>query len=199
MKTDFKSRISHFVVLLGLTAFASGCSSLSGIPVSRVPRELLFVENKDDYQDISMLRLRQDQPENYILGPGDVLGLNIRKRLDDEDTAPPMVHYSEDGSLPPAVGTPTPVREDGTISVPLVPAINVEGLTVAEAEAKLQQAYLGGPAPKFLEGDQVGLTMIRKRMVRVLVIREEAGGVADVGKRGTGHRYRAASLRERPV
>ncbi len=180
MKNKSITRLPDLLLLLGITVFATGCSTLSGIPVSRVPRELLYAEQKDDYRDISMLRLRQDQPEFYALGPGDVLGLNIKKPNADEESAPPMVHYSEDGSLPPAVGTPTPVREDGTISVPLIPSVSVEGLSLAEAEQKLQQAYLGGAAPKLLEGTQIGLTMIRKRMVRVLVIREEGGGVADV-------------------
>lgn len=174
-------------LLLSVCACATGCQTISGIPVSRVPREILATELKDDFQDISMLRLRQDEPEYYALGPGDVLGLLIVKPNTDEEDAPPIVHFPEDGTLPPAVGVPTPIREDGTISVPLIPPVNVEGLSLTEAEAKLQQAYLGGAAPKLLPGTQIGLNMIRKRVVRVLVIREESGGVADVSKRGTGH------------
>ena len=34
-----------------------------------------------------------------------------------------------------------PVREDGTISLPLVPSIQVSGLSLAEAQAVLERAY----------------------------------------------------------
>jgi hypothetical protein len=37
------------------------------------------------------------------------------------------------------------------------------------------------------DSDQIIVTLIRKRMVRVLVIREEAGGAENISKRGTGH------------
>ena len=174
--------------LLSITLFAPGCSTLSGIPVSRVPRELLYAEQKDDFNEISMLRLRQDPPPFYALGPGDVLGVFIKGVIGDENQLPP-VHYPEDPSQPPAVGYPTPVREDGTLSLPIVKPINVEGLSIIEATERVRQAYIGGPAPILPPDSEVSLTMIRARMVRVLVIREEAGGnvLGERSKRGTGH------------
>ena len=164
----------------------TGCSTISGIPVNRVPAEILATDQKDDYQDISMLRLRQDPPEFYALGPGDVLGVYIKGVLGDENQLPP-VHYPEDTSLPPAVGYPTPIREDGTVSLPIVKPINIEGLSIVEASNRIREAYTGGPAPILPKDSEVSLTMIRKRHIRVLVIRQENGGVADISKRGTGH------------
>ncbi|APZ91177.1 polysaccharide biosynthesis/export family protein [Fuerstiella marisgermanici] len=184
------TRRTHLVVpmlaLLGMGSFLTGCSTITGVPVSRVPKQLLTNYEKDDFQDISMLRLRQDPPEFYALGPGDVLGVFVKGVLGDEDKLPP-VHYPENSSLPPAVGYPTPVREDGTLSLPIIKPVNVEGLSLIEATEKVRQAYIGGPAPILPPDSQVDLTMIRRRTVRVLVIREESGAVADVTKRGTGH------------
>ena len=40
----------------------TGCSTINAIPVSRVPGEILAAERKDNFIDISMLRLRQDPP-----------------------------------------------------------------------------------------------------------------------------------------
>ncbi|MEQ9410060.1 MAG: polysaccharide biosynthesis/export family protein [Fuerstiella sp.] len=176
----------HLVAVFSLTVFGIGCSTITGVPVNRIPRELLYAEQKDDFKDISMLRLRQDPPEFYALAPGDVLGVYIKGVLGDEEMLPP-VHYHEDSSLPPAVGYPTPVREDGTLSLPIIKPVSVEGLSLVEATEKVRQAYIGGPAPILPPDSQVSLTMIRRRTVRVLVIREESGGLADVTKRGTGH------------
>jgi protein involved in polysaccharide export with SLBB domain len=178
------------VALLAMTSL-TGCSSLSvtGVPVSRVPRQLLNSERKDDFEDISMLRLRQDSPEYYALGPGDVLGFYAQNLFATENELPP-VHYSENSALPPAVGVPVPVREDGTISLPYLEPFNVEGMSLVEATELIRRAYTEqteeGQDPILKADSQVSLSMIHRRTVRVLVIREESGAVADVTKRGTG-------------
>ncbi|MEZ6121843.1 MAG: polysaccharide biosynthesis/export family protein [Planctomycetaceae bacterium] len=170
----------------GCTSFL-GSYYVTGVPVSRVPRMLLDAERKDDFEDISMLRLRQDAPDFYALGPGDVLGFYAPNLFQTENDLPP-VHYPEDASLPPAVGVPVPIREDGTLSLPYLEPLNVEGMSLVEATDAVRKAYIELPAEPILKEDsQVSLTMIRRRSVRVLVIREESGGVADVTKRGTGH------------
>ena len=186
-----RCRGAVMLTLVVLTGFSAGCSSFlgttypTGVPIGRVPRQLLETERKDDFEDISMLRLRQDPPEFYALGPGDVLGVYIKGVLGDEDKLPP-VHYPEDSSLPPAVGYPVPIREDGTLALPIVEPINVEGMSLVEATEKVREAYTG-PSDILPDDSQVSLTMISQRKVRILVIREESGGVADVTKRGTGH------------
>jgi len=170
----------------GCTSFL-GSYQVTGVPVSRIPRALLNTDRKDDYEDISMLRLRQDSPEFYALGPGDVLGFYANKLFGTDDQLPP-VHYSEDSTLPPAVGVPVPVREDGTLSLPYLNPINVEGMSLVEATEAIRKAYTEeGEEPILREDSQISLTMIRRRTVRVLVIREETGGIADVTKRGTGN------------
>jgi protein involved in polysaccharide export with SLBB domain len=178
------------VALLAMTSL-TGCSSLSvtGVPVSRVPRQLLNSERKDDFEDISMLRLRQDSPEYYALGPGDVLGFYAQNLFETKNELPP-VHYSENSALPPAVGVPVPVREDGTISLPYLEPFNVEGMSLVAATGLIRRAYTEqteeGEDPILKADSQVSLSMIHRRTVRVLVIREESGAVADVTKRGTG-------------
>lgn len=159
----------------------------SGIPASRVPRDLLNVERKDDFEDISMLRLRQDPPEFYAIGPGDVVGFYARNLFQNDNELPP-VHYPEDSSQPPAVGVPVPVREDGTLSLPFIEPIRVEGLSLVEATELVRRAYTESDAEPILKEDsQISLTMIRRRTVKILVVREESGGAADITKRGTGH------------
>ncbi|MFN5286327.1 MAG: polysaccharide biosynthesis/export family protein, partial [Planctomyces sp.] len=178
--------------LLGLVALAclvqTGClmdREIDAIPVSRVPKEILVVDRKDNYKDISLLRLRQDPPESYLLGPGDVLGVYIKGVLGSEEELPP-IHFPEDGNRPPAVGLPVPVREDGTLSLPIIEPINVKGMSLVEASNAIKMAYIY-PEPIIREGEEsIIVTLIQQRKVRVMVIREEAGGQQGVTKRGTG-------------
>ncbi|MBL8818303.1 MAG: polysaccharide biosynthesis/export family protein [Planctomyces sp.] len=167
----------------------SGCSfnqNLNAVPAARVPRDLLTADLKDDFEDISLLRLRQDPPTDYLLGPGDVLGIYIKGVLGDKDELPP-VHYPEDSSMPPAVGYPVPIREDGTLALPYIDPLKVEGMSLVDATTQIRNAYTLQADIVKSDRDQIIVTMIRKRTVRVLVIREESGGVEGVSKRGTGH------------
>lgn len=177
--------LSLTVVSLVTSGCALGGRDLNAIPVSRVPQEILVGELKDNYRDISMLRLRQDPPKSYLLGPGDVLGVYIKGILGDADQLPP-VHYPEDSNRPPATGYPVPIREDGTVALPLIKPVKLEGMSLVEAANAVRDAYLF-PNVLIKEGEEsIIVTLIQKRKTRVLVIREESGGVAEVSKRGTG-------------
>lgn len=175
--------------MLGLIAVASlassGCQTISAVPVSRVPTEVLQTELKDSYKDISLLRLRQDPPKTYLLGPGDVLGVYVKGVLGTEEELPP-VHYPEDSNRPPAIGYPVPVREDGSLALPIVDAIDVEGLSLVEATEAVRNAYTY-PREIVKKGEEsIIVTLIQSRKVRVQVIREESGGQEGITKRGTG-------------
>ena len=172
--------------LLGLASMIStGCQTLNAVPVSRVPSEILVTELKDSFKDISLLRLRQDPPDTYLLGPGDVLGIYIKGVLGNEQELPP-VHYPEDTNRPPAIGYPVPIRENGTLALPIIEAINVEGMSLVEATEAVTNAYTY-PREIIKKGEEsIIITLIQPRKVRVQVIREEGGGVEGVSKRGTG-------------
>ena len=172
--------------LLGLASMIStGCQTLNAVPVSRVPSEILVTELKDSFKDISLLRLRQDPPDTYLLGPGDVLGVYIKGVLGNEQELPP-VHYPEDTNRPPAIGYPVPIRENGTLALPIIEAINVEGMSLVEATEAVTNAYTY-PREIIKKGEEsIIITLIQPRKVRVQVIREEGGGVEGVSKRGTG-------------
>jgi len=182
-----KSRMGRalFGMLTLATLMQAGCSTINAVPVSRVPSEVLSTELKNSYKDISLLRLRQDPPETYLLGPGDVLGVYIKGVLGSDEELPP-VHYPEDGNRPPAIGYPVPIREDGTLALPIVDAIQVEGMSLVEATSAVLNAYTY-PREIIKKGEEsIIITLIQSRKVRVQVIREEAGGQEGVSKRGTG-------------
>ncbi len=180
----------HLSIICGLllTATFTGCSTLGNdygaIPVGRLPVQLLNGERKKDFEDVSFLRLRQDPPEVHRLGPGDILGINIQGVTGAEDVLPPVEYRTESG-LPPAIGYPVPVREDGTVGLPLAEPVNVDGLTLVEATGKIRDEYVRSGVLKEEKASTI-VTLIKQRTVRVMVIREESGGLAEVTKRGTG-------------
>lgn len=188
MDTSF-SKIRQALLLICLlpVTTTTGCKTLTGdvkaIPVGRLPPEIL-ARPKEDAQQISISRLRQDPPKEYLLGPGDVLGVYIENVLGEEGQNPP-VHFPQQGDQPPALGFPVPVREDGTVELPYIDPIKVEGLTLTQTSDLIRNTYI---EDQILQPDQTKniVTLIRRREVRVTVIREEAGGRDGVSKRGTG-------------
>ncbi|HET6425638.1 MAG TPA: polysaccharide biosynthesis/export family protein [Planctomycetaceae bacterium] len=195
-----RRHLSHWHALVAVIATlgASGCANmrygcdLPAVPAHRVPLEVM-ARPRADMQQISITRLRQNPPDVYQLGPDDVLGIHIPFVLGKEDE-PPVVHFPEQGDQPPALGYPIPIREDGTLAVPLINPVKVEGLTLAQAQDKIREEYVAADILK--EGkEKIVVTLMRRRMYRVSVIREESGNVVGGGqasiaigstKRGTG-------------
>src|SRR5216684_742577 len=127
-----------------LASLLSGCAALTnpvaqGIPVSRVPPDLLGT-SKEFARPIPLNLLRQKPPEVYKLAAGDVLGVWIESVLGEENQSPP-VRSPERGDLPAGLGFPIPIRADGTISLPLVTPVKVQGLSVDEAQETIRKAY----------------------------------------------------------
>lgn len=175
-------------VLVLLESGCSLCESLRGIPAvaaNCVPSQYLG-RPRLGMQEISMTRLRQNPPAVYQLGPADILGVYIETVIGDSDEPLP-VHFHEDGSRPPAVGYPIPVREDGTIDLPYVAPIHVTGLTLTQTTEAIRRAYTEDRSILPKGKDRIIVTLMRRRTYQVLVVREESGAQEGVTKRGTGH------------
>ena len=181
------------LVLLGTAVSAfSGCSSLmlsmsgpDAVPASKVPG-IVLTRPRSDMQEISLSRLRQTPPDHHQLGPNDILGVYIENVL-GKTGEPPPVNFPEDGERDPSIGFPIPVREDGSIALPLIPPMKVEGLTIEQVTNIVRKAYTQDqkllPAGK----DRIIVTLIKRRTYQVLVVREETGSKDGVTKRGDGH------------
>ncbi len=156
--------------------------NIPAIPVHRLPPSLLG-RSKDDMQEISLSRLRQNPPEVYQLGANDVLGIYIETILGNADEPPP-VHFPEAGEQAPSIGFPVPVREDGTIALPLVPPLQASGLTLTQLTELIRKAYTIDRRLLPEGKDRIIVTLLKRRTYRVLVVREEAGATSAVGGRG---------------
>jgi hypothetical protein len=176
-------------VCLTAACLSGGCAALSnpvvdGIPVRRLPPEA-FGESREALKPVNLADLTPRPPDAYRIGPGDVLGVFVEGILGKVGEAPP-VRIPEQGTVPPGIGFPLPVREDGTLPLPLLKTgLVVSGLTLAEVERRIVAAYTGtklptdpGQPPRILnpETAKVIVTLLRPRTYHVLVLREDAGG-----------------------
>lgn len=160
-------------VTIGVVLVLTGCAAKHhGIPARSFPNVSQTACCGQD-EPINFLMLRQDPPDSYRIAARDVLGIYIEGILGDRD-APPPVHFPDDDSQQPAIGYPTPVRDDGTISLPLVAPIQVEGQTLPEVERAILERY--SQAKILLEERQrIIVTLMKRRTYQVLVIREDQG------------------------
>src|SRR5579862_5876143 len=138
-------------LLLAFFLFGPGCAAITmpiadGIPVRELPDEYRG-KSREGLRPIPLTMLRQKPIIVHRVGPGDVLGIVIENVLGDRNQQPPVRLGNELGNAnaQPAIGYPILVQDDGTISVPFVPPVNVEGLTLLEVQQKLVDVYT---APK---------------------------------------------------
>jgi hypothetical protein len=167
-----------------LLVLLSGCTSLispiSGVPAHRLPPEFL-AKPRNNLVPIDVSRLRQEPPREYLLDKGDILGIYIEGVLGDMNQLPP-VHFPEAGSdRPPALGYPVPVREDGTVALPLVPPISVRGLTLTQAQDAIRKAYTVDQEILKPGKDRIIVTLMRERTYSVIVMRQDGADAMPTG------------------
>ena len=168
-----KALFSLFVLLSILPC--AGCTSImnpvaNGVPVPLLPPELR-AESKAGQVNLPLYRLRQAPPDDYRIGPDDILGIWIEGVLGEKGQAP-VVGMSETKS--PSLGFPIPVRKNGTISLPLVAPIKVEGMTLEEVENAIVKAYSVDTKILIPGKEKIIVTLQRPRQYHILVIRQDS-------------------------
>ena len=186
-------------VCVGALVFTSlhltGCASLTnptlnGIPVRRLPTELLSNPRREGLETVPLSLLRQPQPADFQLAPGDVLGVYIAgvfpPASENQPIPLPPVNFPSQinqtaAGLPPSVGYPIEIRNDGTVALPLLDPIQIEGLNVEQANDTIRQAYLD---EEILQPgrEAVMVTLMQPRQTRIMVVRQEVGGFAAGGR-----------------
>lgn len=190
----FKRCLLAFVTMLACTT-SSGCvailSPISGVPAHRLPDQF-HAKPKNNLVPVDVSRLRQQAPEQYLVDTGDILGIFIEGVLGEADQPPPFTIPDQAG-LPPALGTPIPVREDGTISLPYVPYLKVRGLTITQIEELVRRAYTVDQRILAEGKDRIIVTIMRPREYRIIVLRED--GAIGSGTSGGGERQTNFGIR----
>lgn len=166
--------------LLAITGCASITNPLAnGVPARLVPDDLL-AEPKINLQPIPLTWLRTKPPERYVLDTGDVLGVYIEGVLGESDQLPP-INFPDVSNLPPSVGFPIPIREDGTVPLPLIKPVDVKGLSISEAQDKILSAYTVEKEIIKAEEARVLVTLVRPRTIKIRVVREDSASGPSTG------------------
>ncbi len=189
------------VALCLLLLWLPGCAAfhpMNGVPARYIPDDMKAARrNGQRTIDLSLLNQRWDKI--HRVDGGDVLGIYIGGVLGKIDENP-VVQLPQNSDYLPAAGVPVTVREDGTISLPMIGALTVRGLTTRETEEAIRKAYTNFAAGKeFLTPgrERILVSLQRPRQTRVLVVRQDsrnepvtnaAVGLLNLGtsKRGTG-------------
>lgn len=193
-----KEERCHGILLLSLLVMSTaGCAAfrpLKGIPATALPDDFRLPA-RSQQQTIDLSLLRRSHPGAHRVDGGDLLSIYIEGVLGQQAEQLP-VYYPPRDDLPPTVGYPVPVREDGTISLPYVGTLLVRGMTLSEVEQRIRQAYTQDRQILQPGRDRLLVGLQRPRSYRVTVFRQEAGAEAPVGfggalnlgalKRGTG-------------
>jgi protein involved in polysaccharide export with SLBB domain len=175
----------HFL-LISLVFGASGCSTVTfrikGVPACSLPTECR-AESKRNLVPIDVTQLAQSVPEKYVLGAGDVIGVSVDGIMPiadpNGDPRPIPVHFPEASSgLPPAIGVPVVVQESGTVTLTGLEPLDISGQNLEEAADTILKAYQARNIIKEGESTYPVVTIIRKRVVNVTVIREDTGSTS---------------------
>ena len=170
----------HMLASLVLTLATGnfvGCASwtnpiANGIPARLVPEELL-ADSKTALKPIPLTWLRSKPVERYQLAEGDILGIFIEGVLGDETQVPPITNFPDLADAAPSVGFPIPVGEGGSLPLPLIDPVDVDGLTLKEARDEIVDAYTINR--EILQPDQqrVLVSLVQPRRAKILVVRSD--------------------------
>ena len=130
----------HICCVLWLSVMFNGCAAihpLKGVPAQYLPTEYKG-EIRSGKETIDLSLLRQPAPKHYLLDSGDVLGVYIEGVLGQFKDVPP-VHFPQSQEVAPSLGYPIPIREDGTISLPLIGTVFARGLTLTQLEETIRR------------------------------------------------------------
>jgi len=192
------AKSTAFALAVLTLSVLSGCAAirpLDGVPARFLPEELKG-NSRENRQMIDLSYLRQQAPAEYMIDSGDVLAIYIESVLGQR--AQPQINQPLDTTRPPTLGYPLTVRDDGTLSLPLIQPINVRGKTIPQIERDIRYAYTTQRRLLLPGQDRILVTLHKPRQHRILVIRQESqadvltgisisGGSLGSAKKGTGH------------
>src|SRR5438105_4299858 len=175
-------RAASFFFSALIVAVAGGCTALTnpvadGIPVRLLPSEL-WGPSKAHAHTIPLDLLGQPQPDAYRLSGGDVLGIFVDGFLGERTLGvpihtAPLIEVRDQHRLAPSAGFPVPVQEDGSIALPSVPKLSVQGMTVAEAGQAVRNLYVSKELVR-PDNERIIVTLLQPRQIQVVVLRQEA-------------------------
>jgi protein involved in polysaccharide export with SLBB domain len=156
----------------------------NAVPAYRLPTEFRTCSRRH-MTPIDLSLLGQQRPgDGHRIADGDLLGVYVAgvlpPKLDDQAMIIPPLNMAGNFYYPPygristpAVGVPVDVRSNGKLRLPLVGPIDLNGHTLDKATEIIRTTYEeAGVIQK--DRERVSLTLLRPRVHRVVVLRDDA-------------------------
>ncbi len=174
------------VAAVGMTALGStGChfvsSSHHAIPANRLD-PAVFNCSRENVAPLPYAALGQARSNEHVIGAGDTLSIYVFGVFPPgEDETPVQTrsqavnqqYYPPSGAeVGAATGLPVRVRDDGTVDLPLIDPVNLNGLSITQAVEKIRQVYLDKKVVQ--KGrERITVDLLTPRVHRVVVLRED--------------------------
>lgn len=182
-------RATNLLLTAGLLCLLqAGCitGAHHSIPATELPLEMQPLP-RSALKPVNLGLLRQEPPDEYLLGAGDVVGVYVPTVLPatpagaaaivplipaaglmTRDVYPPTGFANV-----PNTGVPLTLGKDGVLMLPRIEPLNLVNSTLTDAAVMIREAYL--KAGILADGQAVTVTLIKPRVHRVLVLREDTG------------------------
>ena len=163
------------IALIALSFFLTSpiCAQrIATVPAASVPST--YLRSSQNRRLPNVTHLRRQNPAEYRLDAGDTLSVFIDGVLGPLDSNPPVQFPRRGSDLPPSLGYPVVVRENGMIDLPYVAPLSVRGQTIPQTRELIEKAYQAGETPILKSGkNRILVSLMRKRTYRVIVIGQE--------------------------
>jgi len=196
------------------TVVLGGCTSITqpinGIRADRLPPQV-FAPPKNNLVPVDISLLSTEPAREYQIDKGDILGVYVEGVLPfnppNVTPEPPPVNFPDkESTLPPSIGFPIAVQEDGTLSLPLIEPLEVRGLTLDQVRDKIRQAYIDSDILRPEKARPI-VSIIQERTYNVIVVREDGQGgggfnafnIGAAAIRGTSDRSGSGKLVKLPA
>ena len=187
LPASLMQRLMLFTGCVVMGILCSGCSAfrpLKGVPVQALPWDMRGV-SRANMETIDLSRLSQSQPPAHLVDSGDVLAVYIEGALGKIEDVPP-VFMPQNAESQPSLGYPIPVREDGSISLPLIRPMVVRGMTIAQVEDVVRRTYTVDKQILEPGGERILVSLQKPRTFKVTVLRQEASNSLVTSQSGNG-------------
>jgi len=176
-------------LLVGVVLLTTGCITTGNkaITVGQV-QPCWQAESKACKRPIDFTLLRRAPLDRHIVQPRDTLGVYVEGIVSGDNISsggrelPKFLYPDNDPDQPvqsPAVGQPVFVQADGTLHLPLLKPTPVAGLSLQQVADRIRKGYIdAGTLKDDATKSYVQVSLVKPRVNRVLVIREDSAGNA---------------------
>ncbi|TWU55447.1 polysaccharide biosynthesis/export family protein [Rubripirellula reticaptiva] len=176
--------VATSMVVTALTGCSALTQPINGVPADRLPPQF-FAEPKNDLVPVDIALLSIEPPRDYQISGGDILGVYVEGVLPfnppNQPPEPPPVNFPDaESTLPPSIGYPIAVQDDGTLSLPLIEPLDVEGLTLEQVRDAIRDKYIDEDILRPEKARPI-VTIIKERTYDIIVVREDGGGQQNGG------------------